>query len=841
MAYVTYTVKQGDTLSEIALKFGTTVSELARINQIPNPEYIVVGQVLVISGDPISTANNSNRAILQAFGLQSNTDRTVYAKWNWSKENTENYQVRWWYSTGDATGFIGSDTTTEFTHATYTAPENAVYVTFFVKPISKKHTVNDKEVEYWTAEWSTAERYFFKDNPPSVPDVPKVEIKDLTLTASLDNLDVNGTSIQFQIYRDHTTLYKTGSSTITNGHASFSCKVAAGSEYKVRCRAFRGNISGSSSGYFYGGKYKEVSKTYINNIVYGDWTEYSDSVGTPPEAVSDITTIRAASETSVYLEWSPSKTATKYDIEYATKVEYFDGSDKTTTINDVEFTHYEKTGLESGTEYFFRVRAKNDNGESAWTKPKSCVIGKDPAAPTTWSSTTTAIVGEPLILYWVHNSEDGSSQTYAELEITVAGTTETYTIKNSTDEEEKDKTSFYSFNTSEYPEGTKIQWRVRTAGVTKAYGDWSIQREVDIYAPPTLELTVNDVNGNALETLTTFPVYVSALAGPNTQAPIGYHLVVTSNQSYETVNNIGNVQMISAGDQVYSKYFDTSDPLTVELSASNINLDNNIAYTITCIVSMNSGLTAESSVNFVVAWTDEDYWPNAEIAVDDVTCAAYIRPYCLDIDGNPINDLLMSVYRREFDGGFTEIQTGIDQTKNTFVTDPHPSLDYARYRIVATSKSTGAVSFYDMPGYPVGCVAAIIQWDEAWTSFDTTNEDALEMPPWTGTLLRLPYNIDVSDKAKTDVSLVEYIGRENPVSYYGTQIGSSSSWSMDIPKDDKETLYAIRRLARWMGDVYVREPSGSGYWANVNVSYNQKHCETTIPITLDVTRVEGGI
>ena len=225
MAYVTYTVKQGDTLSEIALKFGTTVSELARINQIPNPEYIVVGQVLVISGDPISTTNNSNRAILQAFGLQSNTDRTVYAKWNWSKENTENYKVRWWYSTGDATGFIGSDTTTEFTHATYTAPENAVYVTFFVKPISKKHTVNDKEVEYWTAEWSTAERYFFKDNPPSVPDVPKVEIKDLTLTASLDNLDVNGTSIQFQIYRDHTTLYKTGSSTITNGHASFSCKL----------------------------------------------------------------------------------------------------------------------------------------------------------------------------------------------------------------------------------------------------------------------------------------------------------------------------------------------------------------------------------------------------------------------------------------------------------------------------------------------------------------------------------------------------------------------------------------------------------------------------------------
>ena len=64
---------------------------------------------------------------------------------------------------------------------------------------------------------------------------------------------------------------------------------------------------------------------------------------------------------------------------------------------------------------------------------------------------------------------------------------------------------------------------------------------------------------------------------------------------------------------------------------------------------------------------------------------------------------------------------------------------------------------------------------------------------------------------------------------------------MEIPKDDEETLYGIRRLAIWMGDVYVREPSGSGYWANVNVSFSQKHRELTIPITLTITRVEGGI
>ena len=90
---------------------------------------------------------------------------------------------------------------------------------------------------------------------------------------------------------------------------------------------------------------------------------------------------------------------------------------------------------------------------------------KKPAAPTTWSSTTTVIVGEELKLYWVHNAEDGSSQTFAELELIIDGITETRTIENSTDEETKDKTSVYTIDTSDYIEGTTVQWRVRTAGM----------------------------------------------------------------------------------------------------------------------------------------------------------------------------------------------------------------------------------------------------------------------------------------------------------------------------------------------------------------------------------------
>ena len=175
------------------------------------------------------------------------------------------------------------------------------------------------------------------------------------------------------------------------------------------------------------------------------------------------------------------------------------------------------------------------------------------------------------------------------------------------------------------------------------------------------------------------------------------------------------------------------------------------------------------------------------------------------------------------------------------MTDPHPSLDYGRYRIVTVDDNTGAISYTDIPGYPIGETAVVIQWAENWSNFDDLGEFAQEEPIWSGSMLKLPYNIDVSDNNSVDVTLVKYIGRTHPVSYYGTQIGSTATWNVAIDKQDKQTLYALRRLAVWMGDVYVREPSGSGYWASISVSFSQTHCELTIPVTLNITRVEGGM
>ena len=51
----TYKVKKGDTLSGIASRYGTTVSALAKANNIKNPNLIYAGNTLTIPGSSGST------------------------------------------------------------------------------------------------------------------------------------------------------------------------------------------------------------------------------------------------------------------------------------------------------------------------------------------------------------------------------------------------------------------------------------------------------------------------------------------------------------------------------------------------------------------------------------------------------------------------------------------------------------------------------------------------------------------------------------------------------------------------------------------------------------------
>lgn len=757
---------------------------------------------------------------------QAGTDRTYYATWTWNEANTDKYEVKWSYSTWQGVLFTGSDTSTEDKNSLYTAPDNANSISVIIRPVAKTRTVKKKQVAYWTADWSVRVTLTLGAVPPETPPVPTVEIDNYDLTASL-NYYGTGTQIQFEIVQNDSSTIGIATVGLATNHAAHKRGVSAGNRYKVRARAIKDG----------------------NN--YSSWSEYSDSSGTVPTTPSGFTSVSAASDTAVKLTWNAVNTATEYDIEYTSEREYFDTSGEVQSQTITSGTTANITGLETGKTWFFRLRAKNDKGESGWCAPASCVIGLTPSPPTTWSSSTSVVAGEEVTLNWIHNAEDNSAQTAAILELTVNGTTTTHTFTTETS---------YNLTTSNYADGTAVSWRAKTKGVMNEYSDWSTQRNVTVHAPVSLSVT------GVGSTVTSLPISMVLSIGVGAQVPMSYHVSIVSQDEYETVDFTGQPEYIYEGQEVFSRHYDESThPLNVTLGAGDVNLDNNIDYILRCSVSTDAGITATTEIPFSVSWSEEEIVPDAQIGLDDEdSVSVFIRPYCTnlvddedteygeedaiydpDVIENLVPGVLLSVYRREFDGTLVEIASGIQNDGSTVVIDPHPALDYAKYRIVATNQSTGAVSYNDLPGYPIGETAIILQWNEQWNNFAVQSESDeqydRESSPWAGSFIRLPWNIDISDQNRIDVSLTEYIGRRTPVSYYGTQIGQTSSWSTDIRADDEETLYALRKLAVWMGDVYVREPSGSGYWAQINVSFSRKHGDMVVPVKLDITRVEGGI
>ena len=788
-----------------------------------------------------------------------------------SDPHTDHFEVKWHYYSGDGVWFSGSETTVESnkTNCKYSAPTNAIRVRFAIRPISETYTANGMESTYFNGIWSSWIYYNFADEVTvETPSVPEVTINGTTLTAELDCYDPSTNLIGFYVVKNdssHIADYD-GYAKVIYNHVSFSHDVDLGNVYRVKCRAYHTS--------------EKISTNNVSTIksydAISDWSEYSENVGTIPKQPHfdfpdgiDKTILKVLSLTEIRLRFMGSVTAASYEVQYTRDSIYFDHS-----TSEVQTTTLDASGggtksiiisnLTTGMRWFFRVRGVNEDGESEWSEVQTCVLGTTPSAPTTWNETASVSTSGIIRLYWVHNSEDDSEQSAAELLLKVGSNTKTVSLSGSTNR------SYYYINIPNISDddsvlsplkvGGSLTWQVRTKGVVESFGNYSVERTVEIIAAPTISnFRLNTTDSEEIDK--GLPFTFTANVTPTSQRISGYRLVITKasaiyeNGSDKIISSVaditGKLRVINIGQDVYDKYFsvpsdDTSNYISITVNAGDFFPENGVDYTYYLTVYMQSGLTAKTATRtFTLKMPENDFDINANITVLKNKAATTIRPYCVDKTTREVIDgVLLYVYRREFDGTLTLIQGEYENTdpdaKDVYIVDPHPGLDYARYRIVAVMQDTGETDFVDLPGTPIGIKSIVIKWDEQWQNYEADSEDALEQLPIQGSMILLPYNIDISDTYQKDTSLINYIGRSNPVSYYGTQIGESSEWSVSIPATSTDLLYQLRKLAVYQGDVYVREPSGSGYWANITVSFSKNHSETTIPVKLNVKRVEGG-
>lgn len=828
----------------------------------------------------------ASKASKITLGYESGTGQsTLLATWAWSGKNTKQYNYQWQYIPSGGNGWLldneGSINSASGVplKSTCSVKNNALKYRFRVKPIAKTHTVKKtkkvkgkkktvtSEVAYWTADWSTWKEIDIRNQAPETPPTPSYSFtnNNSKVVVSVENLPTTGINIPkkigFELYNITNSItagYKEVSVS-SNGRAAHTFDLTRGKKYRVRCLAI--DSQGQMSG-------------YTDRVPYSP-----DSITALPSAPSGITklkVVRVGEDKQVEIDFDkPDSTVTSYELQYTKNSRYFDVNPS--EVHSVELdastgrsyiiTLVGSQGLEDGNTWYFRLRAKNETGNSEWTEIVSITIGEKTEAPTTWALAATVVTGDDASLYWVHNTVDGSKETYAQLKLKINGIEQpVITIQNTRDADET--IGQYVLNTSEYINGASIEWQVRTKGIYEEYGDWSVSRTLNVVAQPTLEFAISQENnwywdllnfntgnifstegslGEETNTITEYPFYISALAGPNTQNVLRWYVsIIADDESHESLNEDGTLKVVNKGDIVYSKHFDNDgdNRLFLPISAADVILDNNCSYVVNVRAVMDTGLYVEDSKTITIALDDDEVDIYASVEIDEDFAAAFITPYALDPEDDkeePLTDLYFSIYRINFDGTFTEILTRIDSTLNITAVDLHPSLDRARYRIVAISKSTGKVTYDDF-SEEVGESDIIIQWNERKRDDFVIDDsgDATDEPIVSGEFLRLPWNIDTSEAHAKDNALVEYIGREHPVSYYGTQLGETATWNTDVDKEDTETIYALRRLAIYQGDVYVREPSGVGYWAQIGVSMTNTHAELVIPVTLTITRVEGG-
>ena len=645
-------VVSGDTLGAIAEKHNngySTYMALARANDISDPNIIHVGQKIYLTkgssggsspSTTTTTTTNQNKVTNVQLGLLSSDDKTLCVTWAWGKpKETEKYRVKWTYVTENGLTFTSiNDSSVDQDYpdaarvATFSIPENAEKISVQILPVSLEYsTVTTKIVNglvettttkkqspqsksttttstvvttYWTAVWSDEKTFYTKNLPPNAFEAPSIELKDLTLTAKLEKIDMSQTTathVEFRVIQNHKMIYNSGGQNklpleedgdTGYGLASFSCKVTPGAEYSVACRAWSGNL-------------------------YSDWSQPSETIKTRPNAPKGFVDIRAVSEYSVYLKWDAVPAADSYDIEYLTEKDKFDTIPNPATSVTVEnATECRIIDLAGGNEYFFRIRACNGSdstNQSEWSEISSIKIGTKPSAPTTWSSVTKGIVGEPITLYWVHNSTDGSWMTKADLDITFyeqnadheyinKGTAMYHLVDgpghyaidaNGTCkqvekfEDDKDKFNTCSCRVDTtglgYRDGVKIEWRMRTAGITGTFNEkdgWSTTRTIDIHAAPHFtDFTLSTVNG----VLKSYPLMINGLVAKyKTQSPLGFHVSILANSTYDTVDNLGNDKTVSAGEEVFSRYYDSFEPFPIYLLPSDLSLESSMSYTLIC-------------------------------------------------------------------------------------------------------------------------------------------------------------------------------------------------------------------------------------------------------------------
>lgn len=520
------------------------------------------------------------------------------------------------------------------------------------------------------------------------------------------------------------------------------------------------------------------------------------------------------------------------------------------------------TDLERGAAWYFRIRRLGDNVASAWTQAIQLDLSPDTSTmeqlspPTTMSTAMSYADDATVIFSWTHNSSDGAVQSAYEVLVEAEAANGVSQVALLTDDTADSAVSL-DLSLYSWPNGTIVYWRVRTQGLYEGYwSDWSRVQQFYVYVQPTASLTVGD-------TVISMPVEISvetqsqpSVAAPSND-PIECVVSIAPMDGYEGQEADGSIKWHMPGVPMWTKTLGTEDGFeegvwSVLVNADEVLLTSEITYGATATILTERGMRASvGPVTFTPSWDDVVPMPTASLLFDPDWQYVTIQPRCETSDGtaaqneNPVLavGVTLSVYRVDPDGGVALIASGLENDGVVTAVDYHANLASCTYRIVARMASTGAQAVAEY-SVETPCYGIIVQWDEEWQDgmlSGSTYEDGVPGYTYTGSRLVIDHNASWQEGHEKQLEHKLYQGEQDPIARYGMGRGETISVNGSVLRTiEAEALAALRTLAAYRGDVYVRVPHGMGFPASARVSVNGTAKSEVISYSIDFTRVKEG-
>lgn len=733
------------------------------------------------------------------------------------------YRVTWKYdvllSNGKTKTVDASTSDVTNRNATFSPPEEAIRVRVYVKPLPKQYVTHKKQGTKKSGKktvpnyvevkknWFTGESVA-KDEWTDARSATPPQVPELTVSGSSVEIAVSASDPYADRYQAKLFQYRSGAWVCVFDKTSNSTETA---------HTFR------ATGLQAGGTYQANARTRRENGKWSGWAGRSASALLAPPKPSRPAMRSLIS--GIEVSWAACLGAAEYEVAYAETLNQLQSSSQMSTASQGATSIV--LPVDVGRAYYAKVRAKNATGEGPWSDAAGPLkYGSVPDPPTIWSSAASVVREDGVDLCWLHNSTDDSQQTSAQVSVSTDGGA-TWAVAATLAAE-----SIKHIDTSGYTDGTVLLWRVRTKGIVDAWSGWSETRAVNVWEQPTLVVA-------APETVERLPLDITVDPCSPSQTPIAADVSIVAKTGHYVSRPDGTERWVGPGDTVWSAHYDRPpDPINVSVSAGDVSLESAQTYGVAAVCAMSSGLSCSGEAEFFCDFEDADISISLNISANG-EYAAEVAPFAYDGEGGYAEGVTLSIYRHETDGTMTPLVKGMPNDGTYSIVDEHASFGLASYRAVALVADTGQVVYGDDAEDVLTAESILIQWGaDIGVREHAPGGDDVEDASETSVYLELPGNIEMSEDNDPDQSHIAYIGRKHPVAYYGTQLGQTASWTCVVEKDDAETLALLRELAALQGDVYVREPLGSGYWASAVPSWSSSYESSLVKVSIDVKRID---